>query len=177
MIYTSDENNKTAEAMAITDVKIFMDGIVESETAYVSQPYVGTDQCGANRWPGEEAAVRLNDLTKRINDLGLVAHFHAIGDAAITKALDALEYARENSENKDIRNVITHLQMCSQEDIKRLAELNIIASADLGWAPSISEDLGQQNIELLNVGENVLSEGGKSHESRKIISWQYRDNE
>lgn len=137
----------------ITDVKIFMDGIVESETAYVSKPYVGTEQYGADRWPGEEGTQRLYDLTKRINDLGLVAHFHAIGDAAITKALDAIEYVRENSENKDIRNVITHLQMCSQEDIQRMVKLNVIASADLGWAPSVSEDLGVENIELLNVGE------------------------
>lgn len=141
------------EHFRITDVKIFMDGIVESETAYVSQPYVGTDEYGADRWPGEEGTERLFDLAKRVNDLGLVAHFHAIGDAAITKALDALEYARENSANKDIRNVITHLQMCSQEDIKRLAELNVIASADLGWGPTASEDLGVENIELLNVGE------------------------
>lgn len=141
------------EHFQITDVKIFMDGIVESESAYVSQPYVGTDNYGADRWPGEEGTERLYDLAKRVNDLGLVAHFHAIGDAAITKALDTIEYVRENSENKDIRNVITHLQMCSLEDINRMAELNVIASADIGWAPSVSEELGMQNIELLNVGE------------------------
>lgn len=142
-----------SDNFAITDVKIFMDGIVESKTAYVSEPYTdGT--VGADRWPGEDGTARLYDLTKRINDAGLVAHFHAIGDAAITKALDALEYAQENSTNKNIRNCLTHFQMISDSDIERMAKLNVIAVANLGWAPSANEEAtGNPNVEELNVGE------------------------
>ncbi len=142
----------SSDQVRINDVKIFMDGIVESETAYVKKPYEKTDKCGEDRWPEEADVERLRDLATRVNDAGLVAHFHAIGDAAIAKALDTIEYAKENSENKDIRNVITHLQMLDQEDIPRLAELGVIASCNLGWSPSVSEDVGQKNIEKENVG-------------------------
>lgn len=143
----------SCDQVKISDVKIFMDGIVESKTAFLSKPYENSDSVGADRWPGEDGTERLYDLAKRINDAGMVAHFHAIGDAAITKAIDAIEYTRQNSENKDIRNVITHLQMISDKDIQRMADLNIIASCDLGWAPQASKDVGQENIEGLNVGK------------------------
>ena len=138
------------ENFKITDIKIFMDGIVESETAYVSVPYENSDSVGADRWPNTN---RLYDLVKRINDAGLVAHFHAIGDAAITKALDAIEYARKNSTNNSVRNCITHFQMISDNDIKRMKQLNVIAVANLGWAPSTNSELGNENIEEINVGK------------------------
>lgn len=136
----------------ISDVKFFMDGIVESETAYLSEPYVGTDSRGADRWGGEESMQRLCDAVTLCNDLGLNAHFHAIGDAAVTKALDAVAFAREHSTNRDVRNCMTHIQLLGDADVQRFADLDVYAVCDLGWGASMSEDLGVQNIEELNVG-------------------------
>lgn len=136
----------------ITDVKFFMDGIVESETAFLSEPYVGTDYYGSDRWASDESMQRLCEAVTLCNDLGLNAHFHAIGDAAVTKALDAVAYAREHSANTNVRNCMTHIQLLRDEDVARFAALDVYAVCDLGWGASMNEELGAQNIEELNVG-------------------------
>ena len=59
----------TGKNFRITDVKIFMDGIVESETAYLSEPYEETDYCGADRWGGTESMQRLCDAVTLCNVL------------------------------------------------------------------------------------------------------------
>ena len=142
----------TGKNFRITDVKIFMDGIVESETAYLSEPYEETDYCGADRWGGTESMQRLCDAVTLCNDLGLNAHFHAIGDAAVTKALDTVAYAREHSTNQAVRNCMTHIQLLQDADVQRFADLDVYAVCDLGWGASVSEELGMRNIEELNVG-------------------------
>ncbi len=141
----------------ITDVKFFMDGITESCTAAMCEPYVNdSDNYGVDRWGGEEGTARLNEAVTLCNDLGLVAHFHAIGDAAVTKALDAVEYAKAHSVNTDIRNSVTHIEFISDEDIARFAALDVIASCDFGWcyteSAEMTGDENYENIEVVNLG-------------------------
>ena len=162
--HVKDLADETAgEHFKLTDIKFFMDGITESCTSYMSEAYNNNpDNYGVDRWEGEESTQRLYDAVTLCNDLGLVAHFHAIGDAAVSKALDAAEYAKEHSTNPDMRNVMTHIQFISDEDCQRFADLNMYASCDFGWCytdnAEMNDDPDYQNIEITNLGEERVNE-------------------
>ena len=57
-------------------------------------------------------------------------HIHSIGDESTKIALDAFEKAQSSTE---MRNAITHLQLVNPEDIKRMAELGIVAVTNPYW--------------------------------------------
>lgn len=46
-------------------------------------------------------------------------HIHAIGDKAITEALDALEFARNANGSRDSRHHIAHIQIPNPKDLPR----------------------------------------------------------
>jgi predicted amidohydrolase YtcJ len=88
--------------------KIFLDGIVQfpAQTAYMSSAYLGAD--GKPR-TDDHARGELyvegpmfNTFVAEAGRRGWQSHIHAIGDGAVTTALDAFEYARE--ENPRIRS-------------------------------------------------------------------------
>lgn len=136
----------------LTDIKIFMDGVAETKTAYFSEPYADDKtNFGADRWPTEEDFNKLVECIVLANKNDMVVHFHAIGDAAITKSLDAVEKARETYVNKKIHNVITHLEVVKDSDINRFKDLDIVVAANLSWG-CIVDDL-YQNVEVKHLGE------------------------
>ena len=81
-------------------VKIFIDGVLESQTAALLEPYVGTDDCGILNWAtppssceaGDSAV--LHELVSSLDRHGMQVHMHAIGDRAVREGLDALAGAR-----------------------------------------------------------------------------------
>ena len=136
----------------LTDIKIFMDGVAETKTAYFSEPYANDPtNYGADRWPDNESFNRLVDCIELANRNDVVVHFHAIGDAAITKALDAVEEARKRYVNKDIHNVITHLETVKESDVARFKKLDIVIAADLSWGTI--DDVIYPTVEVKNLGE------------------------
>lgn len=136
----------------LTDIKIFMDGVAETKTAYFSEPYADDKtNYGADRWPSEDDFNKLVDCIVLANKNDMVVHFHAIGDAAITKALDAVEQARKEYVNPKIHNVITHLETVKDSDISRFKDLDIVVAANLSWG-CIVEDL-YQTVEVAHLGE------------------------
>lgn len=136
----------------LTDVKIFMDGVAETKTAYFSEPYADDiSNYGADRWPSEEDFKKLVDCIVLANKNDMVVHFHAIGDEAITKALNAVEKARKEYISPNVHNVITHLETVKDEDMNRFKDLDIVISADLSWG-CIVEDL-YQTVEVFHLGE------------------------
>lgn len=76
-------------------------------------------------WP----ASKLFPVVDLADALDLQIAIHAIGDAAVENALNALEHAVEtNGPKPDRRNRIEHLEMVSIESIQRLTRLGVIAS-------------------------------------------------
>jgi predicted amidohydrolase YtcJ len=59
---------------------------------------------------------------------------HAIGDAAVRRALDGFEVMREANGMSDNRHQIVHLQLIHADDRPRFAELNIGAVFQPLWA-------------------------------------------
>lgn len=114
----------------VSTIKIFMDGVIEGGTAYLSQPYESDqNNFGACRWSGEESKARLIDVIALANGEGMPCHFHAIGDAATTLVLDCLEEVQKRigDKVKTVRNSITHLQVVDSKDMARFNELGVVA--------------------------------------------------
>jgi len=106
-------------------VKIFIDGVLDSGTAVLVEDY--SDQPG---WKGEllftpeEFAAAATEIDRR----GLQIAVHAIGDGAVRTVLDGYAAARRANGMRDSRHRIEHVELIHPADIKRFAELGVIAS-------------------------------------------------
>jgi predicted amidohydrolase YtcJ len=112
-------------------VKFFADGVVENETGALLAPYCsGLHSHGMQVWEGKSLA----EAARRVDELGLQIHIHAIGDAAVRQALDAIEYAIESNGPRDRRPVIAHVQLVDDADLERFATLGVIPCMQPLWA-------------------------------------------
>jgi predicted amidohydrolase YtcJ len=100
-------------------LKAFADGVVESRTAALLEPYEGTAHRGDPLWAADELAEAVRVADAR----GWQVQVHAIGDAAIRQALDAFAAA-----TRERRHRIEHIEAPSTLDIPRFAELGVVAS-------------------------------------------------
>jgi predicted amidohydrolase YtcJ len=114
-----------------TAAKIFADGVIESHTALLLEPYV--DQPG-NRGPANYTSEKLTSLITALDRAGFQVHVHAIGDGAVRMALDAFEAAQKSNGRTDLRHHIAHLELISPDDIPRFAKLGVIANFQPLWA-------------------------------------------
>jgi predicted amidohydrolase YtcJ len=115
--------------------KIFLDGVLEGETAALLEPYIDTQGRGEGRTgllnvPWDELRGLVTDLDAR----GIQVHVHAIGDRAVREALDAFAAAREVNGPTDNRHHICHLQLVHPDDYPRFAELGVLANFQALWA-------------------------------------------
>jgi predicted amidohydrolase YtcJ len=112
-------------------VKIFVDGVLEGETAALLEPYL--DRPGflgpLNYEPDE-----LTQMVTRIDKLGLQVHMHAIGDRAVRVGLDAIAAARAANGPGTWTHHIAHLQLIDPADLPRFAQLNVAANFEALWA-------------------------------------------
>ncbi len=112
-------------------VKFFVDGVIESGTASMLEPYLDCPHShGLPNWTRSE----LSAAVAAFSDSGFQVHLHAIGDAAVRDALDALELSGEIIRRRDLRPVIAHLQVIDPADLHRLAEIGVIACFQPLWA-------------------------------------------
>jgi predicted amidohydrolase YtcJ len=61
-------------------------------------------------------------------------HIHAIGDAGVRAALDAVAHAGARNGPRDRRAVIAHTQVVHPDDLPRFAELAVVANFEPLWA-------------------------------------------
>ncbi len=127
-------------------VKLFADGTLGSETAYLLEPYVGRDD-GYRGIPTLEPEELRADLLAAAR-AGLGVAVHAIGDAAVRNALDAIAWARaQDPLAARALYRIEHAQLVHPDDFARFAQLDVVASmqpthavadwraADEHWGP------------------------------------------
>lgn len=107
-------------------VKIYSDGVIESRTAAMLAPYVGSKSAGEPNLSPDE----LNDLVTRIDKRGWQIMIHAIGDRAIRMSLDAFEHAAAANPTpaRGRRHRIEHIETIDAADIPRFGKLGVIAS-------------------------------------------------
>ena len=113
-------------------VKAFADGVVESKTASMLDPYEGdADDRGAPLWPHD----RLERHARIASTRGWQVQVHAIGDAAIRQTLDAF-----HGTASERRHRVEHIECPDPAEIGRFVELGVIASMQPQHAaPALTE--------------------------------------
>ena len=108
----------------IGGVKLFADGSMGSGTAWMLEPFEGSeDDYGLVVTPKEE----LSDIAHRAHAAGISLTIHAIGDRALRDVLDVLTEI-QGRQPSALRHRIEHVQCIHPSDVHRLAQLGVIAS-------------------------------------------------
>ncbi len=85
------------------------------------------------------------EFAKKANRAGLQIEMHAIGDAAVSRAVKAIETALTDYPRKDHRHTIIHACLILPDDLKKMAELGIGITLQPGFLISPLEP-----VEYLN---------------------------
>jgi predicted amidohydrolase YtcJ len=118
-----------------TTVKIMQDGVCETFTAAVLEPYLDghghvTDERGISFVEPEA----LKGYVTTLDRLGFQVHFHALAERAVREALDAIETALRENGPSDHRHHLAHIQVVHPDDIPRFRTLRAVANAQPLWA-------------------------------------------
>jgi predicted amidohydrolase YtcJ len=106
-------------------VKMMIDGVVESHTAAMLEPYTDDPSTkGKLFWDPGKYKAAVAELDKR----GFQLFTHAIGDYAVRTSLDAYENAENVNHTQDRRPRIEHIETVTAADIPRFGKLGVIAS-------------------------------------------------
>lgn len=111
------------DMLRIGGTKFLADGALGSLTAWMLEPYEGTEDMGLALKPAEE----LEGQVRTSLEGGLAPAIHAIGDRANQEVLSILERTRELS--PELPRRIEHAQFLSPDDIARFGSLGVTASA------------------------------------------------
>ena len=145
--------------LRVNAAKFFADGVFGSATAAVLDPYHSDGGHGEPVWSEAE----LFAATKHYAEAGYQLHIHAIGDAGIRMALDAIE--QSGAASKSLPSVIAHTELVADEDIPRFKKLNVIANFEPLWARedgmllSCVPHLGRERIDLMYRMRDLLDAG------------------
>jgi len=131
----------SSDQFRMAGIKFIVDGVIDGCTAHVAEPYT-TGAMPDPIWDYEALA----PVVAAADEAGIQIALHAIGDAAVKAALDAIENAYfvngtgpGGAEGR--RHRIEHIEYCDPADIPRFAELGVTASMQPVHAdPAIQEN-------------------------------------
>ncbi|MGH8970739.1 MAG: amidohydrolase [Actinomycetes bacterium] len=120
-----------ADQVTVRTVKFFADGVVEAGTAAMLEPYDDAPHsCGLPVWEPRELAA----AAAAFDADGFQLHIHAIGDAGVRAALDAVQHTGHTNGPRDRRAVVAHTQIVDPVDLPRFAALGVVANFEPLWA-------------------------------------------
>lgn len=115
--------------VSVNAAKLYLDGIIESGTAAMIEPYEDGSN-GAYMFTDEE----LQTVATTLDAAGFQLHAHAIGDGAVRQFLDAVAAVEAANGNRDRRPLAAHIEVVDPDDIGRFAELGVLADFQAVWA-------------------------------------------
>lgn len=125
------------EQFSVGSVKMMLDGVAENFTAAMHNCYLDSaGQATENRGITFISPEKLPGYVTELDAAGIQVHFHALGDRAVTVALNAIAAAREtNGEaGAENRHHLAHLQVVAAEDSPRFKQLGAVANMQAFWA-------------------------------------------
>lgn len=152
----------TSSMVQVNGVKLFIDGVIESQTAYMLAPYLD----GTNGTPSFTDDALL-ETVRALDAAGFQLHAHAIGDGAVRQVLDAYEQVARDRGPADNRPILAHLEVIDEADLPRFQALGVYAAFSPLWAyadPYITDltipVIGQERAEWLYPMGSVVRAGG-----------------
>ncbi len=147
-------------------VKLVADGVIESHTGAMLEPYSNRATKGLPNFTPEE----LNRVVALLDKRGWQIMIHAIGDGAIRTSLDAYEAAaKANPEPpRGRRHRIEHIESIDPADVPRFGALRVIAAFQPFHAnpdPSMgtvwSENIGPERAARAWLWQSIARNGGR----------------
>lgn len=107
-------------------IKLVADGVIESHTAAMLEPYANRPGSGEGRLTAEQMHRIVGMLDRR----GWQVMTHAIGDAAVRMTLDAYEAAAHANPapERGRRHRIEHIETIDPADVPRFGTLGVVAA-------------------------------------------------
>ena len=128
------ENLHSTDRLALKYFKILGDGILESRSAAMVQPYDNGVKALPN-FDSEEAA----QIGLLVAKAGYDLYMHAIGDATTSVALDMAQAVRDAGFN-DTRIAMAHCQCFQPGEIERAGKLGVFINSTGSWHHVTNED-------------------------------------
>lgn len=129
--HLKDREALSTDRFTLGAVKLFIDGVLEGETAVLLTPYLNKPgYLGELTYPQDALNQMVSDLVK--NDVQV--YTHALGDGGVRAILDAFEQAKQVHGPKDLRHHVSHMQLIHPDDHGRFAELDVAANFQALWA-------------------------------------------
>jgi predicted amidohydrolase YtcJ len=155
----------TGDWLSAGAVKFMIDGVVESHTAAMLDPYSDDPSLkGRLFWDPDKYKSAIAELDKR----GLQLFTHAIGDYGIRTALDAYENAEKVNRGSRGRFRIEHIETMTARDIPRFGKLGVIASMqplhsypDNDTLDVWARNIGMDRASRAWVWKSIAHDGGK----------------
>lgn len=139
----SRTSDKPTPVVQVRHVKFFLDGVLQApaQTAGVLAPYlVDAGTPDAPNWVAGASTGQLYFSQDALNaavdaavKAGFDPHVHAIGDAAVRRALDAMAYARQQ-QGAGFRGAIAHDELVDPADYPRFKALGVFPVMSYQWA-------------------------------------------
>jgi predicted amidohydrolase YtcJ len=149
-----------SQNLRIGGVKIFADN-ASTKRMFMTDPHTDRpDYRGSVYWTPEE----LTDLVRSLHDDGWQLATHTAGDAAHDLVLDAYEAALAGADNADHRHRIEHVVAVRDDQVRRMADLSILASFQLTWftsdaAPDVETTIGRERLAWVGRWRDLLEAG------------------
>ena len=152
-------------------LKLFLDGALGSRTALLREPYVGEP---GNRGLDALSAETLREVVARAARAGIAAAVHAIGDAAVERALDVL--ADPALRVPALPHRIEHLQLCPPDRLADAARAGIVASMQPAhlisdWRPALAH-WGEERCRGAYAFRSLLRGATNERESGTVGQWE-----
>lgn len=143
-------------------VKLMTDGVIESHTAAMLEPYANRPTKGLPNFTPEE----LNRIVTLLDKRGWQIMIHAIGDAGIRMSLDAYEAAAKANPApaRGRRHRIEHIESIDLADVPRFGKLGVIGSFQPFHA---NPDPSMSTVWRENIGPERASHGWLWHSVAK----------
>ena len=148
------------EWLKIGGVKILADGGIAGRTAYLSEPYVGSEDRGILAVESEQV---LHDLIRQGHSAGFQVCVHANGDQVIKMALDGFEKALRERPRKDHRHRLEHCTVVNPEILKRIKKLRMLVTPFGSYIYHHGEKMipyyGAKRVEMMFAHRSFLDYG------------------
>lgn len=156
------------ERLAFGGVKLMLDGVIDSKTAAMLEPYANDTRRGESFWTRDDYLRTVAELDAD----GIQVATHAIGDASIRLALDGFEAAaKSNGAWRGAgrrRHKIEHIEAIAIGDAGRFRRLDVSASfqplhanPEPGWIGAWVANLGPERTERGFAWALVQRAGGR----------------
>lgn len=139
--------------------KIMLDGGMMVRAARMTEPYVGTHNCGS--WQADPEAMR--EAIVDGHAAGWQLAIHAIGDDAMDLAMDCIEQAQRAAPHRIARHRIEHGGAIRPDQLKRVAALGLTVVTQPSFIHDSAHDfadiLGPDRADWLYRGRSLIDAG------------------